>query len=92
MGGMWDGQLAVGVETGGLLWTFGPFHGMPDAMGFVSTHVWDTDRYRHHYAALIDPAEAADRLNHRIGEPDVGTRTVRCASPRSTRAARGCVA
>ena len=58
--GMWDGQLAVGVEADGLRWMFGPFHGMPDAMGFVNAHVWDTDRYRHHYAALIDPAEAAD--------------------------------
>lgn len=70
MGGMWDGHVAVGVEADGLQWMFGPFDGMPDAMGFVSAHVWDTDRYRHHYGALIDPAEAADRLNSRIGEPD----------------------
>lgn len=74
MKGMWESPLAVRVEMDGLEWMFGPFPGLPPAMEFVSAHVRDTDRYRHRYVSLIDPAEAADRLNrgsHDI-EPDPG--------------------
>lgn len=63
MKGMWESPLAVQVEMHGLRWMFGPFPSLPPAMEFVSDHVWDTDLYRHQYVSLIDPAEAAYRLN-----------------------------
>lgn len=69
---MWDGPLAVQVESHGVGWMFGTFPGLPKAMEFVSEHVWDTDRYRHQYVSLIDPTEAADRLNRRVPEGDPG--------------------
>lgn len=62
---MWNSTLAVEVESHGVRSTFGPFPGMPAAMQFVSEHVWDTDRYRHHYVALNDPTDAATHLNRR---------------------------
>lgn len=62
---MWNRPLAVQVEANGLRWMFGPLPTMPAAMQFVTDHVWDTDRYRHRYVTLIDPTEAAHRLNRR---------------------------
>lgn len=63
--GMWESPLAVQVDSDGLRWMFGPFPGMPSAMGFVSDHVWNTDRYQHRYVCLIEPEEATERLNRR---------------------------
>jgi hypothetical protein len=33
---MWENPLAVQVESDGLLWMFGPFSRMPDAVQFVA--------------------------------------------------------
>ena len=70
MKSMWENPLAVQVDSDGLRWMLGPFSGMPDAMQFVSEHVWDTDRYRHEYVSLIDPPEAAERLNRHLVRDD----------------------
>ncbi|TCP38760.1 hypothetical protein EV191_1392 [Tamaricihabitans halophyticus] len=63
----WDSPLAIDVESNGLQWTVGPFPGLPAAMRFVSEHLGDTDRYRHHYRPLTAPDEAATRLHHSAG-------------------------
>ena len=49
--------------SGGAQVTVGPFAGLPEALRFVSDHVWDVDRYRHEYVSLRSPAEAS-RLLH----------------------------
>lgn len=72
MKGTWENPLAVQVEAYGLRWVFGPLPTLPAAMEFVSEHVWDTNTYRHQYLSLIDPAEAAVRLNRRAHEDDPG--------------------
>ncbi|BBN50823.1 hypothetical protein [Mycobacterium avium] len=72
MKGVWESPLAVQVEAYGLQWVFGPLPTLPAAMEFVSEHVWDTDTYRHQYLSLIDPSEAAVRLNRRVREGNPG--------------------
>lgn len=71
-GMIWDRPLAVQVESDGLQWMFGPLPTLPAAMQFVTDHVFDTDRYRHQYVSLVDPAEATHRLNrHHDTEPSL---------------------